>query len=347
MKEVNSLSTNLFKNLSFDEWDGVLKNFNVSINYTSWFLKYIEVLNAKSRIQNYTFVIYQNDTPIAIVPLYLENIENNWQISMGQEPVFAPVFSKKIGKSELTRYYKYLLLEVDKLAKTFKCKLARFQYSPLLYNEFSYNYYKDFGFIEDITFPDWYIFKAKYSYIIDLNQSVDYLYKAVRKSYKSLINKTRRETKCYILDDSNFNQILFDRYVALYISVKGQRRSSSAFSLDAIAIKQGLEVLIICEYNNILVGTIGLHTYNKKARYNSSVQDLKVDRAIFPNHFLLWQAILYLNNNGFNQFEIGEQVTNSDSVNVSDKDKNLSHFKAGWGGKLIPSVKIQKNYEYV
>ena len=140
---------------------------------------------------------------------------------------------------------------------------------------------------------------------------------------------------------------MFDRYVALYISVKGQRRSSSAFSLDAIAIKQGLEVLIICEYNNILVGTIGLHTYNKKARYNSSVQDLKVDRAIFPNHFLLWQAILYLNNNGFNQFEIGEQVTNSDSVNVSDKDKNLSHFKAGWGGKLIPSVKIQKNYEYV
>ena len=347
MKGFNTLTTDSFNNLSFDEWSRILNYFNATINYTSWFLKYIELLNAESKIKNYTFVLFQKDTPIAIVPLYVEFIEDNWQISMGQEPVFAPVFNKNIEKLELNKYYDFLLSEVDNLAKFFKCKLARFQYSPLLNNKPNYNYYENFGYIEDITYPDWYIFKAKYSYIIDLIGSIDELYKGVRKSNKPHINKTRRETKCLILDKSNFSQSLFDSYVDLYYSVKGHRRSLSAFSFDAIAIQEGFEVLIMCEYKNKLVGAVALHTYNKKARYNSSIQDPKIDKLIFPNHFLLWQSILYLHKKEFKLFEIGEQVIANNFVKVSEKEKNLSHFKAGWGGVLVPWLKIQKNYEYV
>ena len=343
MKRVSILSLDLFDNLSYDEWGTVLNNFNVTINYTSWFLKYIEALNAKSRIKNHTFVIYENDIPAVIVPIYIENIDNNWQISMGQEPIFAPVFNKNISKTEYNKYYDYLLTKIDNLANLFNCRLARFQYSPLLDSE--YNHYKDFGFSENISYPDWYIFKAKFSYVIDLSQNIDELYRNVRKSNKPLINRTRRETKYFILDSSNFNQSVFDRYVELYLSVKGNKRSLSVFSLDAIAIKDGLEVLLVCEYNDLIVGAIALHTYNQKARYNSSVQDPKFDRLIYPIHFLLWQAILYLNEKDFDCFEIGEQVVSGDSVN--DKEKNLSHFKAGWGGKLEPCLKIQKSYEYV
>ena len=169
----------------------------------------------------------------------------------------------------------------------------------------------------------------------------------MRKSNKPLINKTRRETICYILDKSTFNPSLFKRYVDLYYMVKGKRRSLSAFDLDAIAIQEGLEVLIMCEYNNKLTGSIALHTFNKKARYNSSVQDPNIERQIYPNHFLLWQAMVYLKENEFRLFEIGEQVIANESSDLTDKDRNLSHFKAGWGGELVPWLKVQKMYEYV
>ena len=230
------------------------------------------------------------------------------------------------------------------MAEKFNCKLARFQYSPLLHKDFSENFFKDFGFVEDIVYPDWYIFKAKHSLIIDLKKNVDDLYSAVRKSNKPHINKTRRETKCYILDSSDFDQSLFDRYVDLYFSVKGEKRSLLAFNQDAKAIKLGLEVLMLCEYNNSLVGAIALHTFSRKARYNSSVQDSKINRKVYPIHFLLWQAILYLKNQGFKRFEIGEQISDEDANKISDKEKNLFHFKSGWGGNLVPWVKIEKKY---
>ena len=90
--------------------------------------------NAKSSIENYTFMIFEENLPVAIVPLYIESIDSEWQISMGQEPIFAPIFIKTIDKSILDRLYHYLFSTIDALAEKFDCKLARFQYSPLLHN---------------------------------------------------------------------------------------------------------------------------------------------------------------------------------------------------------------------
>ena len=72
-----------------------------------------------------------------------------------------------------------------------------------------------------------------------------------------------------------------------------------------------------------------------------------VDKGIYPNHFLLRAAIEYLKKNGFELFEIGEQVSDSDLYKVSKKEQDLSHFKSGWGGKLIPWMKAQKEFKNV
>lgn len=333
-----------FNDFSSSEWDSLVDHFDVTINYTSWFLNYIEILNAESRIKNFSFLVYLNDIPVSIAPLYIEYIENNWQISMGQEPVFAAVFSKSVNKLNFTHLIEYIMAEVERFVRKFNCRLARFQYSPLLNGNFSQNYYEDFGFNEDIIYPDWYIFKAKKSLVIDLNLDIADLYSAVRKSNKPHINKTRRKTENFILDKFNFDQTLFDKYIDLYLDVKGNKRSIAAFNLDAEAVKCGLEVIILCQYHDSLVGAIALHTYKKKARYNSSVQDPNISRLVYPNHFLLWEAIVYLKDHSFNKFEIGEQIIDGDNVKISNKEKNLAHFKSGWGGDSVQWLKVQKKY---
>jgi hypothetical protein len=133
----------------------------------------------------------------------------------------------------------------------------------------------------------------------------------------------------------------------LYYQIKGLIRTVESFELDSIAIRSGFEAIMLSEYKGKLVGAIALHTYNKKVRYNSSVQLYGVDKGIYPNHFLLGAAIDYLKENGFELFEIGEQVTPSDLYQLSEKEKNLSHFKAGWGGNLTPSMKAQKEFNNV
>ena len=93
MIEFHNMCINSFKDFSIEGWDQLLKKFDATINYTSWFLNYIEVLNVKTSINNLTFTVFRGDIAIAIVPLYVEKINNDWQISMCQEPIYAPIFS--------------------------------------------------------------------------------------------------------------------------------------------------------------------------------------------------------------------------------------------------------------
>ena len=345
MLEVDNLSISLFKDFSTKEWGKLLENFDSTVNYTAWFLNYIEVLNVKSSIKNLSFVVLNGSVFIAIVPLYVEKIDSHWQMSMGQEPVFAPIFNKNVPNNAISEYYEYIVAEIDRIASQYQCILARFHYSPLLHTKVNHNYFTEFGYGKDILYPNWYIFKAEFSYVINLLIEENELYRCVRKSSKPNINRTRRETKLIVLDGDNFDQSLFNQYVQLYYKIKGEKRNPRAFELDSVAIQKGFEVLLLCQYKDILIGAVALHIYNGKARYNSSVQDYDVDKSIYPNHFLLWESIVYLKEKGFDLFEIGEQV--AESMELSNKERNLSHFKAGWGGTLVPWMKAQKGFEYV
>jgi hypothetical protein len=342
-----NLNTRLFKDFSANEWDELLGTFDGTINYTAWFINYIEVLNAGFNIKNLTFGLFKGNEVIAIVPLYVEEVDSKWQMSMGQEPIYAPIINKNAPYDAFSEYYKYIVDEIERVASQYHCVLARFHYSPLLYTKNSHNYFTEFEYSEDILHPDWYIFKSMSSYVINLSNNRDLLIKQIRKGHRANISRTSKLAKLIILDKESYNQGLFDRYVELYYQIKGLMRTLDVFELDSIAIRFGLEAIMLCDYKGKLVGAVALHTYNKKARYNSSVQLYDIDEGIYPNHFLLGAAIDYLKENGFELFEVGEQVTSSDLYQLSDKEKNLSHFKAGWGGDLTPCMKAQKEFNNV
>ena len=344
MKEASKLSVRNFKDHSFEQWALLLLDFDATVNYTSWFLKYIEVLNAKNDIKNYSFALYLSDIPIAIVPLYVEKIEEYWQISMGQEPIYAPIFCNNCKITDTSRYYEFLLDQINNIAEKYKCVLARFHHSPLLHSKSSIHYFTKFGYVEDILYPDWYIFKSKFSYVINLNNTQEFLFKKIRKGHKSNIIQSQKLLELFVLDKDSFSQELYNQYVNLYYQVKGKKRSSKAFKEDSMAVKAGFQTIMLCEYKNELVGAIALHTFNSKARYNSSVQLHDICKGVYPTHYLLWSAVIYLSDREFDLFEIGEQVVESELYEVTKKEKNLSHFKAGWGGDLIPWIKMQKDF---
>ena len=336
-----------FVNHSIENWNRLLIHFDSTINYTPWFLNYIEVLNASSEIQNHTFVLYNDNNPIAIVPLYIERINNKLQISMGQEPVYAPIFNKNLPISSIEKYFENLIDQINEVAKENQCVLARFQFSPLLNYNFSSVEYLKSNYCEDIFYPDWYIFKSKLSFVLNLENNNEQLFKAIRKGHKSNIRQTSKISNLVLIDKDSFNEELFGRYISLYYKVKGNKRSLEAFKLDSNAIKSGLQFILICEYDNEFIGAIAFHIHNNKARYNSSVQLYNINLRIHPTHFLLWSGIEYLKDKNYEFLEIGEQVIENEKYIVSSKEKNLSHFKSGWGCDLISSIKIQKEFKNV
>jgi len=339
------LKTKFFNNYSLIEWNDLLLNFDPTINYTSWFLNYVEILNSSSEIQNHTFVLYDENIPIAIVPLYIEKINSIFQISMGQEPIYAPIFNINILISQ--KYCDYLLKKISDIAFQNQCLLARFHASPLLNYHFYPLEYLNNGYVENIFYPDWYIFKSKFSFVLNLLNTKEHIFSRIRKGHRSNIRQTKKIANFIVIDDNTYTEDLFNRYISLYYKVKGDKRNIDAFKLDSISIKSGFQFIMICEHNNEFEGAIAFHTYNNKARYNSSVQLYNKSIRIHPTHFLLWSGIEYLQKKGYELLEIGDQVTQNDQFSVSIKEKNLSHFKAGWGCDLISNKKIQKDFKNV
>jgi hypothetical protein len=341
------METKFFSNYSLVDWSDLLLNFDSTINYTSWFLNYVEILNTSSEIQNHTFVLYAENIPIAIVPLYIEKINNTLQISMGQEPIYAPIFNKNMSISNSKKYFNYLIKKINDIALQNKCLLARFHYSPLLSYHFLPIEYLNSGYVEGIFYPDWYIFKSKFSFVLNLANNKEYIFNKIRKGHRSNIRQTKKIANLIVIDANSFSTEIFNRYVSLYYKVKGNKRNFEAFKLDEIAIKSGLQFIMICEFDNKFVGAVAFHTYSNKARYNSSIQLYNDNVRIHPTHFLLWSGIEYLKDKGCELLEFGEQVVENKQFKVSLKEKNLSHFKSGWGCDLISNIKVQKEFKNV
>ena len=99
---MDNLIKRRFKDFSSSEWDDLLCFFDGTINYTSWFINYIEVLNSGLEIENLTFSLFKSNKIIAIIPLYVEKIDGQNQISMGQEPIYAPIFNVNLYRCIIT-----------------------------------------------------------------------------------------------------------------------------------------------------------------------------------------------------------------------------------------------------
>ena len=343
---MNKLNIKNYCEFSLKEWDEIVSLFDGTIYHTSWFFEYMTIYHKDKLIENHSFSISDDTKIVALVPAFVEKIDNSWQISMGEETIASALYDSNLKQKEIVSIFKLLTTHIDSIAQEKSCTLSRFNISPLLTvtKNSNINFYKLFGYTEQILRPSWYIFKCDLAYVINLGVSIDELYSRIRRRYKSFINKTLKGAQYIVLDKNNLTKEIFSKYINFYYSIKGKRRSLEAFDKDYEAIKNGLEVIFICESNEKYIGAIAIHKYNKMARYNSA---LTVDMDnLYPNHSLVWKSIEYLKDNNYKYYEIGEQVIENGIYEVSKKEKDLSFFKAGWGGDLYPWVKAQKEYNF-
>jgi len=228
---IKNFTIKLYKNIDKENWDKVVVQFDGDINYSHWMINCLCVYNKKNNIKNFSFILYETNEPIAIVPLYTEQVKGNCQISAGENALNAPLTNSKLKQKDVLVIYKYKFNYIDQLNKKHVCKLARFQFPPLSMQ--CINYYKLFGYDEHILQPDWYIFKCDYSYIITLkNKTISDLRSNIRNRFKSLINKTERTTNLIILDKNSCNRELFDKYARTHYDIKGYNRTREAFEED-------------------------------------------------------------------------------------------------------------------
>lgn len=194
--------------------------------------------------------------------------------------------------------------------KTLKLQIER------LYDICPNIYYQDFlidgklSVISQFLLRQGYKATPYYTQIIDLTKTVEELHKNLRKSYKSLVNKTNGLQT--VLDMKKFREI--------HEKEKGKTRSDVTWEIqekmNPLCCVQGLTGSIF--YRN-----------GDGAYYASAAGD--------NNHATIWWSIGLLQRNGYKFVEMGEQVFNG-----ARKLVNISKFKRGFGGKTMTRLNFEK-----
>ena len=168
----------------------------------------------------------------------------------------------------------------------------------------------DIGFSKNANEKEWYDFQCNQSLIINLQEKLEKLRANIRNNYKNYINKTQKsDVELQIINSKSINIKLFEDYGKIHNKTKN-KRSPENLRYNLNLIKENKETIFLCLKNNKIIGAVVVLHFNRMAYYNSSYLNNN-DLTLYPNYYLLWEAIKYLQTQKYEYFHIGSQVDKS------------------------------------
>ena len=171
--------------------------------------------------------------------------------------------------------------------------------------------------------------------VIKLDQTITKIRKDFRKSYRYLLNK-RSSFKYKVIDNKSkklkeyFNKFRQIHSKSALYSTKSEESWQSQFEL----IKKKKALMFFCSNKDTgYIGAAFIYLDKTKAFYFAGAF---IDRKNPIGHFLQDKIIEFLKKRKLKEYIIGRLLPNSEMKNCTDKDKNISLFKAGWtNGKSL------------
>lgn len=175
--------------------------------------------------------------------------------------------------------------------------------------------------------------------VINLDETITEIRKNFRKSYRYLLNK-KKNFKYEIIDYKSkklqeyFNEFREIHFKSAGYSTKSEDSWASQFEL----IKNKKALMFFCSNKDTeYVGAAFIYLDKTKAFYFAGAF---VDRKNPIGHFLQDRIIEYLKKKKIKEYIIGRLIPKSEMINCSEKEKNISLFKAGWTSNKSLSFRI-------
>mgnify|MGYP001189720390 CR=1 FL=1 len=321
-------SSNIEKKIDYF-WENIekLRDFNhfLSPIYTKSFFEYQREY-CKSNgtyIDEEYFMVLNNDEEILCAYIFFKTKENNnksFELNFGNELPGLLILNKFIDKKTLSNFKdKFFGLKnsANKIRFTIpQTTLLNKAYLDIL-NNINFNH------------------QVKWSRFINLKETKDLMWRDLRKSYKSCINKGLREQEILIMDEKKYDKSIFRNIKALHQKVSGRiTRSKLTWDLQFEAIKEG-KGFSVCSYDNKnLLAAIFFIKTKVNAYYSVGIYTEEAKEKNF-GHSLIWQAIIYCKEKGLKLCEIDMNINFMGLEQIDDKLKKISHFKSGFGGEIF------------
>ena len=280
-------------------------------------------INRKNTVlNNRSFILLANNNPIACFIGVKISEKDKTNLYAYEQPCIVLVDQDTITKKQT----KFFILEIERIINSIDGVF----------------YYKDFVYRNNISPLSQYLLTQgespllKFSSFINLGKNESEIKRDIRKSYKSLINKSISELQPTIFDSSNISWDLLNEFRLLHIHESGQETMSVECWKERLEmIKQGSAFLILGKLQQDLV-TAGFFTINQSHCYYGSSASRRglFEKPLF--HSVIWLAILYAKNKGCSWFEVGSKVYPyfMERDKITKKEIDISKFKSGFGGDV-------------
>lgn len=278
-------------------------------------------------IHNASFIIKKDSDYLALVPLYIFKNSNTGsnQISFGQNeyiktPFFAPQSCKQLSKTS-----QIISEKIAQIIEEFDVKDVYLAHDPSSYLIDK----KFFPFSQNISSSN-NIIEAN---VIDLRNGLELPWTNLRKSYKPLINKTKKNFSVNIIDYKNYTYSECQKYKFLHTKAAGREtRPQKTFDLMYEMIRSDDAYLIIISKDEEALGTYLFFKSPLIALYASSATDPSVSNTDGIGHLGLWSGIEYAHKRGLSLVDMAMCPPSISSTSLEGKVSAINFFKSGFSG---------------
>ncbi len=168
------------------------------------------------------------------------------------------------------------------------------------------------------------------------NKKNEYLWRNIRKSYKSPINRGLKEQTFQIIDKYNLDKKKFKKIQDLHLKISGRKtRSDKSWDLQYSAIKNdtGFALTSFGEDENDLYSAVYFYKTNYHAYYGTGLFTEYSKKNLY-GYSIIWKAIVYCIERNITLCELDDNVKFNWMSNVDKKLIDISFLKAGFGGQL-------------
>jgi len=296
--------------------------------HTTDYIDYLINYRPERKPQNESFFIIGDDNkPVGICPLLLEEGESGEKLfTYGGDYNPNPGLLSRLSLKEKEKILDFTFKYLDELAKDLDVKYYRLRMAALTDSSITdkqyYNYLINYGFI----------ISNVNTTIIDLSEDAEKIYNSFRHGHKENIRRYKDKLSAKTFAE-NTSWEEFNKYKEMHHLASGRvTRPEKTFRIMHEWLKASLAFMVGIKRGEDYAGFFLFSVFNNKAFYSSSATDPALI-SLPIGHIAIWEAIKHMKKVNIGFFEIGwQEYGDTLFKKVSEKEKNLSYFKSGFGG---------------
>jgi FemAB family protein len=292
-------------------------------------------LSQSDQVIEISLILYSDRKVCGVWPLFVD-LNNKESIKSINDQfggiVIPPLFVDNFPKKSARRIIKGCMRFLDRLARRIECEVWR---TSELSGSGHVSQWHQIAMENNADLD-----RVNYELYVDLTLSIGDLRKSIRKSYKPLVSSGLKDWDVTVLD--HYCEKTWNRFRELHKSVSGRvTRPIETWNMQHNAIESGDAFLVyVSGRDGEMVGGGLFDMSGNEANY--SVATYKKSLSDQPlGHLVQYHALLTLKDKGRSRYYIGSRFYREDLPGVTEKQVNISSFKAGFSTFVLPRVTLK------